>query len=86
MKKNIGTIDKVIRIATAALIAVLYFTNVISGIPSVVLLVLSGILILTSFVSICPLYLPFGLSTLKKEQQNKMAADPIAVNPGFRDE
>jgi len=67
MKKNIGTIDKVVRILIAVAVAVLYFTNIVSGTLGVVLLVLAGVLVLTSLVGICPLYLPFGLSTQKKE-------------------
>jgi hypothetical protein len=67
MKKNMGTVDKAIRILIAVVVAVLFFTNVISSTLAVVLLILSGILIVTSFVSFCPLYYPFGLSTRKKE-------------------
>jgi hypothetical protein len=67
MKKNIGTIDKVIRILVAAVVAVLYFTNIISGTVAIILLIVSTIFILTSLISFCPLYLPFGLSTRKKE-------------------
>ncbi len=65
MKKNMGTTDKVIRILIAVAILVLKLTNVISGTFSVVLLVLAGILVLTSLVGICPLYFPLGLSTRK---------------------
>ncbi len=68
MKKNMGTIDKVVRILVAIVIAGLYFTNMISGIVAIVLLVFAGIFILTSFMSFCPLYLPFGLSTRKKDK------------------
>jgi hypothetical protein len=31
MKKNMGTVDKVIRILVAVVVVILYFTNVISG-------------------------------------------------------
>jgi hypothetical protein len=68
MKKNMGTIDKVIRILVAIVIAVLYFTNIISGTLAIIFLVLAGVFILTSFMSFCPLYLPFGLSTRKKAE------------------
>lgn len=61
-----GTIDKVARIVVAIVIIGLYVANQISGIAAVIFLVLAGIFILTSFVSFCPLYLPFGLSTRKK--------------------
>jgi hypothetical protein len=67
MKKNMGTADKVIRILVAIVIAVLYFTNVISGTLAIILLILAAIFILTSLISVCPLYLPFGIRTCKKE-------------------
>ncbi len=67
MKKNMGTIDKVIRILVALVVVVLFFTNVITGTLAYVLLALSAVFVLTSFLSFCPLYLPFGLSTRKKE-------------------
>lgn len=67
MKKNMGTTDKVIRVLAAVVFAVLYFTHVVTGTFGIVLLVLAGVLILTSIVGFCPLYLPFGLSTKPKE-------------------
>ena len=67
MKKNVGTTDKLIRILAAAVVITLYFTGQISGTTATVLLVLAGIFILTSFISFCPLYLPFGISTRKSE-------------------
>ena len=67
MKKNMGTIDKVVRILAALVISGLYFANQISGTTAIVLLVVAGIFILTSFISFCPLYFPFGISTRKKE-------------------
>lgn len=66
MKANMGTTDKMIRILAAILILVLYFTHLISGTLGIILLLLAGILIITSFISICPLYLPFGISTKRK--------------------
>ena len=68
MKSNIGTLDKVIRVLLALAIVALYFTNVISGIITIILLVFSGIFIMTSFISFCPLYLALGISTRKKEK------------------
>jgi hypothetical protein len=67
MKKNMGTIDKVIRILVAVVVVVLYFTHVISGVLAIILLALSAIFVVTSILSFCPLYLPLGLSTRKKE-------------------
>jgi hypothetical protein len=68
MKKNMGTTDKAIRILVAVVIGVLYYANIISGTMAIVLGILAGVFILTSFTSFCPLYLPFGISTLKKKK------------------
>ncbi len=64
-----GTIDRIARVLVAVIIGILYFTGVISGTLAIVLLVLAGIFLLTSVVSFCPLYLPFGLSTKKENKQ-----------------
>ena len=66
MKKNMGSMDRTVRIIVAALIAVLYFTGVISGTWGIILLVLAVVFVLTSFVSFCPLYTIFGMNTCKK--------------------
>ncbi|MBK9397365.1 MAG: DUF2892 domain-containing protein [Saprospiraceae bacterium] len=66
MNKNLGSTDKAIRILVAVLIAGLYFTNVISGTVAIVLLALALVFVVTSFISFCPLYYPFGISTRKK--------------------
>ncbi len=63
MKKNMGSADRIIRFIIAAVIAGLYFSNVISETLGLVLLVLAGVFVLTSFISFCPLYAPFGLSS-----------------------
>ena len=63
MKKNMGNVDKIVRILIAAVIAVLYFTNVITGTLGLVLLILGGIFLATSFINFCPLYTLFGIST-----------------------
>jgi hypothetical protein len=71
MKKNMGTADRIVRILVAVLVSVLYFTGVISGTLGVVLLVVGVIFLLTSFVSFCPIYAPFGLSTCKVKEEDK---------------
>ena len=63
-----GSVDRIVRILIAAVIIALYFTNVISGTVATVLLIVAGIFILTGFISVCPLYLPFGISTKPKKQ------------------
>jgi hypothetical protein len=66
MKKNMGVFDKAIRILIALVIVVLYFTNVISGTLGVVLLVVAGVVVFTSIIGWCPIYIPFKLSTRNK--------------------
>jgi hypothetical protein len=69
MKPNMGSVDKTIRIVAAVVIAILYFTNLISGLTAIVLILLAAVFVLTSIMSFCPLYSPFGISTLKKTEQ-----------------
>ena len=68
MKKNMGMADRVIRIFVALIIAALYFTNQITGLAAIIILILAAIFILTSFISFCPLYFPFGISTKGKQK------------------
>lgn len=67
MKKNMGIIDIAVRLVIAVLLIVLYFTHVVTGTTGIVLLVVAGVLILTSVFGICPMYMPFNLSTRSKE-------------------
>lgn len=70
MKKNMGTADRVIRVLIALAIVVLYALGLLSGTWMVVLLIVSVIFFLTSLVSTCPLYLPFGLRTNRNKARD----------------
>jgi len=70
MKKNMGSADRIIRILAAFFIALLYFTDQISGTFALILGILAFVFMVTSYISFCPLYLPFGISTRKKSQQS----------------
>ena len=74
MKKNVGSIDKVIRIILAAVIGILAISHVISGTVAIILLILEGVLILTTVVSFCPIYYPMGISTAKNETEKRAGA------------
>lgn len=69
MKKNVGNLDRILRIVLAIVFAALYFTNVVSGTVGIVLLVLGIVFAATSAVSFCPLYAMVGLSTCPVKQQ-----------------
>lgn len=63
MIRNMGSTDKSMRFIIAAIVVLLYVTNVISGVFGLVLMLFAGIFVLTSLVSFCPLYTLFGFST-----------------------
>jgi uncharacterized MAPEG superfamily protein len=65
MKKNMGSADRLIRIAIAITFAALYFTGTITGVLGIVLIVLAIVFIVTSLVSFCPLYTLIGINTCK---------------------
>jgi hypothetical protein len=65
MKANMGTADRVVRTIVALAIAALYFTGRISGTVAIVLGIFAVVFLVTSFISWCPAYLPFGISTKK---------------------
>mgnify|MGYP000960450704 CR=1 FL=1 len=67
MKKNMGFADRIIRAVLAVLIAVLYFTGQITGLAAILLGVLALVFLVTSIIAFCPLYVPFKISTRKKE-------------------
>ena len=66
MERNMGTIDKIVRILAVVVIALLYFSGQISGTLALVLGILAVVFVMTSLMGFCPLYLPFGISTIKK--------------------
>jgi hypothetical protein len=61
-----GTVDRVVRILVAIAVLVLYLTHMISGPLAIVLGVIAAVFVLTSFVGVCPAYIPLKLSTAKK--------------------
>lgn len=65
MKKNMGSVDRIIRVLFAVVVALLYFTDQITGTLAIVLGVLAVILLATSVVSFCPIYAALKLSTKK---------------------
>ena len=67
MKKNMGTIDRIIRTVLAVVVAILIITGILKGAAAIVLGIFAVIFLLTSLVSWCPLYVPFKLSTRKKD-------------------
>ena len=63
-----GNIDRAIRILIALVIVGLYYSQIVTGTAAIILLILAAVFTLTAFVGFCPLYLPFGISTIKKNK------------------
>lgn len=66
MIKNIGSIDRLARIAVAIAIFSMIAAEALGGALAWVLGIGAVILVATSTVGMCPLYLPFGISTRPK--------------------
>lgn len=69
LNKNMGTVDRLIRTALAVVIAVLYFTNQLTGTAAIILGLIAIAFLLTSIVGFCPLYVPLRISTRGKKKE-----------------
>ncbi|MCU0387703.1 MAG: DUF2892 domain-containing protein [Chitinophagaceae bacterium] len=67
MKKNMGSIDRMIRVILALVFGVLYFTGTVTGTFGLILLILGAVFLATSAISFCPLYTFVGLNTCSKK-------------------
>lgn len=65
MNKNLGTADRIIRLIIAAIVAILFASNIITGTLGIILMIASGIFALTSIISFCPIYFILKLRTNK---------------------
>ncbi|HCZ37380.1 MAG TPA: DUF2892 domain-containing protein [Cytophagales bacterium] len=72
MNKNMGSADRIIRIALALIFATLYFTSTVTGTVGLILLIVGGVFVLTSLVSFCPLYTLFGIKTCAVKESGKV--------------
>lgn len=64
MYQNVGLYDRIIRVIAGLAIGAVGFVN-----PSVWWVSLIGLVpLLTAGIGICPLYLPFGISTVLKKK------------------
>ena len=68
MPKNMGVVDRIIRIGLAVVVAILIILKILNGVPAIILGILAGVLLVTSVIGFCPLYLPFKISTKGKKE------------------
>ncbi len=66
MQKNMGIVDRIIRLIIAVVLAILIATGVVTGALAWVLGIVALILLGTSAVGYCGLYKVLGISTLRE--------------------
>lgn len=66
MTKNMGTVDRIIRVVVAIIFSYLYFSGVVAGTIGLILFILAIVFLLTSLLTFCPIYAMFGFRTNKK--------------------
>lgn len=68
MKKNVGNIDKIVRIIIAIVAFYFAYTTLVSP-WNYVLYAVGGIMVVTSLFGCCPLFSIFGVNTCKVKEQ-----------------
>jgi hypothetical protein len=71
MKVNMGRFDRTLRLAAAAVFAVLLIAGVVKGTLAIVMALIAAMFVITTFLGFCPAYLPFGISTKKKGKKGE---------------
>ena len=69
MKNNMGSTDKMFRILFAVVVAVLYFMTLITGTAAIILGIFAIVFLISSFLNLCPLYVPLGIDTRKQSEK-----------------
>ncbi|WP_248722365.1 DUF2892 domain-containing protein [Seonamhaeicola sp. ML3] len=65
MKKNLGNLDKGVRVLIAVAVAILYYYNIIEGTLAYILMTVGIILLVTSLINFCPLYRIIGINSCR---------------------
>jgi hypothetical protein len=72
LKKNMGTLDKTIRISIALILLGLYIGgNIPEGTVSLLVFVVSVIFLITSTIGFCPIYALLKLTTKKDHSSSE---------------
>jgi nicotinamide riboside transporter PnuC len=67
MRRNMGIVDRLIRILIAILFIFLIYKGQVRDVLATVLGIVSAVFILTGLIGWCPLYTIFGINTGKKK-------------------
>lgn len=71
MKKNVGNIDKVVRVIIAIVAGALYFTGTVTGVLGYIALAIGVIMLATAAMGSCPIYSIFGMSSCPLSSEGK---------------
>ena len=69
MKTNIGSADKLIRLAIALILILLFYLEIITGTLGLIALILAFVLAITSLINFCPIYALFRINTCKRKEK-----------------
>ena len=75
MKKNLGQVDRAIRIMIALMVVGLYIPGILSGTFGIVMMILAVIFAVTGMISFCPMYYVFGLRSNKELTPSRVKVD-----------
>jgi hypothetical protein len=76
MKRNLGYLDRFVRLILAVLFAALYFMEVITGTIGLILLIVGGVLLATALIDFCPIYKMLGINSIPPEEIEKNSDTP----------
>lgn len=65
MKKNIYSVDRLVRVLAAILLVYLYLSGRVQGTAGLLIIIFAALLVLTALIRICPLYSLFGKRSAK---------------------
>jgi hypothetical protein len=71
MKKNVGLTDRSVRIVIAAILAILYFSGVVTGTIGIILLIVAAVALITGLFRICGLYALLGINTCPNQRKKE---------------
>lgn len=67
MRKNVGKMDRIVRISMAVVLIILTYSKIIPRDLALAVYVIAAIIAITGFIRICPLYKMLHKSTVREE-------------------
>jgi hypothetical protein len=71
MIRNMGMTDRIIRTILGTIIALLYLSDLISGVTGTIIVIIALLILLTAPAGFCPLYFMFKISTEREPDRDE---------------